>query len=876
MTPFDAFLARMAGALHRCAPIFGAALVALSVGAAFYVKDNLGVNTSGADMFSPELPFRQERDRLAEQFPMLDKTLVAVVRASTPETAEAAALELVSRLQEEPSIESAYYALQDGFFDRHGLLYKDLGELEEYANTLAEAQPFLSQLMEDPSLRGLFDLLARALESEDLPETETLDALMEQIDRAVRASIAGQPYQVSWRRLMFGETAEEDGIELVFANPRLDYSKLLPAKPSIEALDRIGGSLESVKAGLAEILVTGKLAMEFEEMQNARDGALRAAGLALVFVSGLLTLCLRSGRLIAASLASLVCGLSITAGLAALLVGQLNLISLAFAVLYIGLSVDYSIHFCLYYREARSKGAPPQPALQSAVKNVGPALFLASLTTAAGFYAFLLTDFDGVSELGLIAGSGMLVSVLASLTLLPAVLRLFPLERKQARREIAPAAFVDRFVGLPERRAGAVCAFSIGAAALAALFAPGIAFDTDPMNLRNEESESVRAMRLLADRELASPWTIEVLADSADEAEALADELQAVEGVGRTVSLLDFIPSQQDEKLLRIQDLEFILGGTLFLPGKTPPPPSLAEQKAAIANLARALPGADRAEANEIRAGLKRRLQAFLAILEERPPSAQETVLERLERAALGSFPAAMEKLRLALQAEPVEMGDLSPLLRQRWLSPDGVYRVQAFPEPGIDSQEELRALASRASERAAEATGDLIVTVESGKVVTRSFRNAFLYAFVAVTAILLLHTRSPRDAGLILVPLLFASALTVACVVALGIPFNFANVIALPLLLGFGVDNGIHMVHRFRRLDAGERLLESSAARGVFYSSLTTVFSFGNLALSPHPGTASMGLVLTIGVLMTLLATLVALPAFLARFGGRRQAGAE
>ena len=165
----------------------------------------------------------------------------------------------------------------------------------------------------------------------------------------------------------------------------------------------------------------------------------------------------------------------------------------------------------------------------------------------------------------------------------------------------------------------------------------------------------------------------------------------------------------------------------------------------------------------------------------------------------------------------------------------------------------------------APDAIGFPVIYLEAGDAVVKSFQQALVLAIIAVTILLLVLLRPKSDTLFVLLPLLLAGGLTGAASVVLGVPFNFANVIALPLLLGIGVDSGIHMVHRMRAAPpASGLILETSTARAVLYSSLTTMCSFGNLAVSPHRGMASMGALLTVGIAFTLLCTLVVLPALM------------
>jgi predicted RND superfamily exporter protein len=244
--------------------------------------------------------------------------------------------------------------------------------------------------------------------------------------------------------------------------------------------------------------------------------------------------------------------------------------------------------------------------------------------------------------------------------------------------------------------------------------------------------------------------------------------------------------------------------------------------------------------------------------------SGKEQLIENLQSSLLMSLPHTISRLLTSLDADTVSFESLPKNLKDRWVSADDILRIQVMPAAGIISSQELREFSSQVRDVAPEATGDLVVTQAAGDTVVRAFKQAILFALIAITVLLLVYLRNIRDTMFILLPLILAGAFTGALTVVLNIDFNFANIIALPLLLGLGVDNGVHIVHRAKTDKSGRSLLQTSTARAILFSSLTTLFSFGNLAFSPHRGTASMGLLLTFGVVFVLLATLVILPAFL------------
>ena len=249
--------------------------------------------------------------------------------------------------------------------------------------------------------------------------------------------------------------------------------------------------------------------------------------------------------------------------------------------------------------------------------------------------------------------------------------------------------------------------------------------------------------------------------------------------------------------------------------------------------------------------------------MENLPERGRDRAAARVRESLTGGLTRSLGELRTSLRAVPVSLNSLPPALRRRWVAPHGSRRVEVIPRDNLADMDALRAFVAEVQTAAPRATGEPVINVSAGEAVVEAFRRALVGAALATAVLLVLALRSFADAARVMFPLLLAGAATGAATVVLGLDFNYANVIALPLLLGVGVDNGIHMVHRLRRSPAADSdLLDTSTARAVLYASLTTIFSFGNLAFSRHPGTASMGRLLTIGMLAVLACTLLVLPA--------------
>jgi hopanoid biosynthesis associated RND transporter like protein HpnN len=575
------------------------------------------------------------------------------------------------------------------------------------------------------------------------------------------------------------------------------------------------------------------------------------AGLvSLALITAILWWALRALRLVAIALLTLLVGLAWTAGFATLAVGSLNLISVAFAVLFVSLGIDFSIHVCLRVAEASAHGADPRRAVREGTAAVAGSLGLCAASTAVGFYAFLPTTYRGVSELGLIAGTGMILALAANLSVLPALLTLWPGRGRNTAAPVVPA------LRLPRRAV-------LGGAGLALLAAavtlPWARFDFNPLNLQDPEAESVAVLRTLMAEGERDLWAAASVAGTAEEAAARARAFETLDVVDRAVWLGSFVPSDQEARLEIVRDIASVNEPDLF--AAPYPEPTAAEQHGAVASLARALERLQ--SAGPVPDGVGALARA-LDRLEAAPPAA----LEPVEEGLVGALPGRLAALEEAARAEPFAIADLPADLVARFRGEDGSFRIDIHPAEDIAADNEALerfVTALRAVDR--DVTDDPVIVLEAGRVVVGAFAQALLSALALIALILYVVTRRLGDVFAALVPLCLAAVLTGAATVVLGLAFNFANVIVLPLLLGIGVDSAIHLIHR-HRTDPGRPVLGTSTARAVLFSALTTVAGFGSLALSPHLGTASMGRLLLIGVTLTTACTLVVVPALLSSAG--------
>ena len=837
----------------------------IAAGSVWLAATRLGIDTGTTEMIDAAEPFRQDSIAFRTAFPALDDVLLAVIDGPSPEAADAAAMALVDRLAPLTDLfGSVTTPAADPFFRQNGLLYRDTATLTALSDRVAEAQPLLISLAEDPSLGGLFDLLidavdaAGSVEETGIAVSAALPAFFDAIAAEVERAVDGQPGQLSWRGVLAdGDPAVTRTRAFVLAQPLVDTRSLALARDGIAAVHQAVADLGLADRGVT-VRLTGEPALDTAELATVSRGAVMAGVLSFVLVSALLVLGLGSLRLIVAVLATLIVGLLTTAGFATLAIGSLNLISVAFAVLFVGLAVDFGIHVALRYRERAGDG--PAVAVRQALGGVGPALALASLCAGIGFLSFAPTAYRGLAELGVISAGGMAVALAANVTLMPALLSALGAVRPAP--SLGGGARVYAWAIGPARRG--LLGVAVAATAGAAVVAPFVKFDVNPLNLQDPGLEAVATYRDLAGDPDTSPYAVQVLAPDLEAAAVIADTLRAVPDVGRVLSIASFVPPDQDARLAIIDTMALFLT-PLLLPF---PPDEPSDTGVGAVRRALATVPAD----DPLLGDAAARLDAALAAFETRigtDDAARATLSDRL----VGTLPGWLDDLATALQPAPITGVDaLPPSITDRWIGVDGQIRVEATPAGDVTESAAMRAFAQSVLATVERPTGAPVVLTRASDTVIAAFYQATGLTILGIIAVLVVIQRRFDDVVLTLVPLLIAAVWTLAAAAALGLAFNLANVIVLPLLFGLGVASSIHLVTRRRQaLGGGASVTQSSTPRAVLFSALTTVASFGSLAVSPHRGMASMGLLLTVAIVAVLLATLVVLPCLMAEWDARR-----
>jgi hopanoid biosynthesis associated RND transporter like protein HpnN len=830
----------------------------LAVAAGYYSVRHFEINTDINKLISPDLDWRKRDIQFERAFDQ-ESTIIAVVEGPTPELTTSASAALYRKLVGDKQHFQAVLPLGSGeFFEKNAFLFLPKEQVGRLTGQFESAAPLIEIMAGDPSVRGLTGALETILAGVKRGQIklDSAEQPFNLISQTIEDELKNGNATFSWRELVSDKPlTDADRRSFIEFKPILDYNALEPGKAATDAIRQAASELDFQGQYGARVRLTGPVPIANEEFATVADGAVRNGIGTVLVVLVILWLALHSAKIISAVFANLFIGLSIATALGLMMVGSLNLLSIAFAVLFVGLGVDFGIQFSVRYRSERFKSNDLKLALSSAAERSAVPLSLAAMATAAGFLCFLPTDYKGVSELGEIAGVGMLVAFLSSITVLPALLSLINPPGEDEPVGYAFLAPIDHFLE-KHRVIIVVGTLLVALAGLPLLYF--LHFDFNPMHLRNPDVESIATFLDLRKDPNTGANAINVMTNSEADAKKIEEKLSKLPEVLRVVSLDSFVPEDQPEKLKLIAQGAKTLNPALN-PESIDAPPSDAENVDALRGSAESL----RRTAGEAKgpgAVASRRLADDLQKLAD----SNQATREKTQAIFVAPLKIVLDQLKNALQAKPVSLNSLPADLVRGWKTKDGLMRVEAEPRGDPNDNETLRKFAAAVLAAEPTAIGGPVSILKSGDTIVRAFIHAGFWALLVIGLLLWLTLRRISDVLMTLVPLLVAGAVTLEICVLIDLPLNFANIVALPLLLGVGVAFKIYYVTAWR---AGRtNLLQSSLTRAIFFSALTTATAFGSLWLSSHPGTASMGKLLALSLVTTLAAVLLFQPALMGK----------
>lgn len=861
--------------------VLGAALV-LSLISLVYTIQNLSFLTGRDDLMPSHAPFQVEYREFSKNFGDQDEIIV-VVEANDPLLASRFSSALHDRLSKETGLfRELFYPSGLPYFQQNGMLFMPLEELHSMGRTLDMAAPVLKELAASPSIKTLFSTLTSQIDDYLInPSPEKLERLtfmLSALDKEF-SGFDGKNSPLSMDLFLKGGGNDSPSMlesagkqQIIAVRPVKEQGSFVPSEKAILKVRAELGELlrkpefKGVTAGL-----TGVPVLEFEEMRSSMKDMEIAALLSLVLTIILLLLAFRGVRNTVAAMVTLLIGISLAFGFATVAVGHLNILSMAFAIMLIGLGVEYGIQVVLRYQEELYGAEDLQTAIIHAMSaNIRPIL-LAAITTAMAFLTFVLTDFKGIAELGIIAAGGIWACVLATFTVLPAMLVLVNKgqERQgQGSRGKGQERQGQRLEWL-FRRPGLI----VGCTALLALLGAAavfrVPFDFNMMNLQAKGLEPVRyAYKLMRSKENAGYFGVAVAKDRAEVA-SLTEQLGALPAVSHVVSLLSLVPDRQQEKLAELGRMKKIMAAihpAEFEDSLSPMElPAVFEAFHERVNRLKTRLETEKAAQTQTVGHFAETIDRFFKGLEKEKDGNALVMLREMQQTMFAPLPEKLALLKESLEAGQLDEKDLPESLKKRFIGKDGRLLLQIVPKEEIFDKKPLAEFVGQIKSVVPNATGEPVSVYESMLILQNSYLTAFLYAFCGVAVILLLAFRSIKATLLGIAPLAAGLLLMVGGMWLFGLKFNVANIIVMPLLLGVGIDSAIYIIARYR--NEGEspvKVISSSAGVGVFLNALTILFSFGALMVASHQGVFSIGAVMSLGMTAIVLAFLLFLPALL------------
>ena len=835
-------------------------LLALATTAIGYnALTSFNIDSDNAGLIKQEGQWRDDYETFKDEFPHLVRASLVVVSGDNQGRVNDVTKELRQSLSGDVRFESVFAPAAMDFFRDNGLLYMQPDELDRFLSQLAEMQPFLTRLAEDPTLPGLFTILEDGLENaDDEPLPEGFGEFASLIADTADSLVQGQPEPADWRAGLQPESSAPY-YSLLTVKGNQDFSRTQPNRAVVESLNQHIDRLRPLPSD-TEVRLTGRIPLDYQEMQEAIQGAQLAGTVSLVLLAIILTFGMRSIVVILAIYLSIFTGLVWTTSFAGLTVGSFSTISVVFLIMFIGLGVDFAIHYCLRYQENLDVRSSQPEALQLAAGRTGKPIALCAVSSALGFLAFTPTDYIGLAELGIISAGGMAIALFLSFTLIPAVLAL---GRAPRPLTVSGQGYAAALQGLSRHRAAFVV-LMLTVTAGATWVSLGMSFNFSTLAMRNPDSEAMATLRELHDRDIMTSFAISVMAPDSETAKKHAQRLAPLDSVSKVRLPRDHVPANQEEKLAILDDAVFFLHPLLeaqYQPRNATPGERIQAADSLIGSLESVLDDPPDSLSSDQRRPLRDLLDK-LKTIRERP--GRDELLANLETLLVDDMEVELSNLQRALRPDAVKFAELPDKVRERLISDSGKHHVMVLPSRDITELEALRDFVREVRGEAGNATGRPVLEYSVGEVVVGAFQQALVFAIAAISVVLLIALRSILDTLLVFVPLLMAIACTFAVAVLINEPLNMANIIVLPLIFGLGVDNAIHVIRRYREEPDVRSMLRSSTPRAVLLSALTTLGTFGALTLSPHQGMYSIGLLLTIAIGFQLLFTLLFLPTLL------------
>jgi hypothetical protein len=845
----------------------------------FYTVDKLQFSTSRNDLVGKEKKYHQNFLKFRQEFPGQDD-LVVVVESEDLNKNRQFVERLGKRLEGETNLfTDVFYKGDLKMLGRKALLFVDEKTLGELKQTLKDYRPFIQNFTAATNLQSLFQLVNRQFlnaRQESNADNDSMIKAMPALQRIIveahdSLTRPGNPPSPGLNALFGSGKEAEKEMYVTFDDGRI-YLVSAHAKSddlngdAVERLRQLVALTQAEVPGV-NIGVTGEPVLEMDEMKQSQIDTTVATIVSLVIVALIFIYGYQeSGRPIKATIC-LIVGLAYTMGFTTLTVGHLNILTITFLPMLIGMAIDFGVHLISRYEEELRHGRTEHEALQKAMVYTGLGIFTGCFTTAGAFLAMGFTNFKGIQEMGIISGFGLLICLAPMMTLLPVLLlrgrqnRMDRLKHDANRRA--------RFEQLWLQRPMAVMVWTALLCGVCLVYARRVFFDYNLLNMQSAGLPAVMTEKRLIDAATNSVLFGVVVADSLPQAAALEKKLTNLTTVASVRSMSTYLGGDVSEKLKIIGDVKREISSIQFAP--------MDLKSADVDALDQTLwsfQGYLGLATNEVHKGGDIALEGSLASLrkavvdlrydmKKAGANVTSAKLSAYQQALFGDIKDTFDSLRQQDDTGPMQATDLPPALRNRFIGVTGKYLLQVYPKGDVWRRDTQEAFVRQLREVDANATGTPVQLYEYTDLLKSSYQEAALYALGAIIILVFIHFRNISSVLLSLLPVGIGTIWMIGIMGMTGVAFNPANIMTLPLVIGVGVTSGIHILNRFAE-EPQPTILAKSTGMAVIISALTTVAGFGSLLLAKHQGIRSLGFVMSVGTATCMVAALTFLPALL------------
>jgi uncharacterized protein len=883
-------LAKLAAAVCRHPRWFFYPQIGLFVACVLYTVFFLQFNTSRDDLVGSNKTYNQNYLRLKKEFPQ-QSDLVVVIESENLEKNRQFAERIGAKLEAETNLfTDVFYKGDLAIMGAKALLFVPEEDLGNLSQTLTDDLPFIRKFTQTTNLNSFFDQINTAFRTaprETNAQTESLIQSLPALTRIVTQANAtltrpGIPPSPGVMALFAAGDEAIRKTYITFANGKIFLVTAHAVTHDLNgrAVERIRRLIEQTQEEVPGLNVglTGEPVLEHDEMAQSQKDTTIASIVALVlcaliFIYGYS----ETGRPVKATLC-LVVGLAYTLAFATATVGHLNILTITFVPILIGLAIDFGVHLVTRYEEELRHGKTEQAALTKAMVFTGQGIFVGALTTAGAFLAMWLTNFKGIQEMGIICGGGLMVCFIPMMTLLPVLLlrgrqnvldhKIHDVERRARIEKIwlERPVFVMVIVGV-------LCA-------LALVEARKVYFDYNLLHMQSAGLPAVLIAQKMINSADKSVIYCAVVADSASQAVKLQAQIEKLSTVASNgvQSIAGFLTEDQTEKLRLVGQVKRAVSGLQFNTSDAQPV-NLEQFSLTLYSLYGYL-GAAVDEIKDSHPNLARQmieLRTAINTLRKDMLSGDATTraknaekLAEFQMALFADFRQTFQSLQHQDDSAPLRVEDLPPALRNRFVGITGKSLLQVYPKYNAWQRENQEKFITELRTVDPDVTGVPVQLYEYTKLLKNSYERAALYSLIAIAILVLIHFRSPGAVILSLLPVGIGTLWLVGLMGWLDIPFNPANIMTLPLVIGIGVTNGIHILNRFAE-ERTPSILSRSTGKAVLVSGLTAIAGFGSLILAKHQGIHSLGCVMATGIATCMFAGLAFLPALLNLLGRRK-----